>query len=622
VAGLAALAALASAQPAVIRTETRLVLVDAIVHDKKGKLAGDLGAADFRIWEDGKERPIASFSREAAQDQTERQYLLFLFDNSTPSGISIRQDVAAFAGAYANPDRNMAVMNFNGELSIAQNFTAMAERVQRAAADVSQIGTRGVGRPAVMAPRPDLHSSIGDASSHYPGYYPSTALATPEMGAMIRMAQSAQSPFLFPIVEAIRDVANSMAAIRGRKLIVVLGGNDPLHDSGPTAATLSAASDCNKANVAVYATSTSLKSLSEETGGRWLPDNLVRELSRLMDDQEKRYVLGFKPVESPDGSCHSLRVRTVRAGLEVTARDAYCNSKAPDLLAGKVEGKALEARAASPSAGNATATIELPYFYNSPGIALVDLAMEMDLTNLKFARQNGKQHAELDLLGLTYGADGEVAARFSDTVPFDFATAQEAEAFRKQPYRYEHQFRLPAGRYNVRVAFSSGEQSFGKAEAPLMIDPWDGQRLALGGIALASETRKVPDLASDLDPSLLEGHKDLIAASAEISPSGGSRFSHSAPCFGYLEVYDASLAGLNPPRFGLAVRVFDQRSGDQKDAKAVDLAKFVRPGNPVIPVLIDVPIASLPTGSYRLEAKVVRTPGNESVARTVEFSVE
>jgi hypothetical protein len=361
--------------------------------------------------------------------------------------------------------------------------------------------------------------------------------------------------------------------------------------------------------------------LAEETGGRWITNNLIRELSGVVDDQEKRYVLGFKPVESPDGSCHSLRVRTTRGGLEVRTRDAYCNTKAPDLLAGKVAGKALEARAAGPSAGNAAASMELPYFYSSPGIALVDLAMELDLASLKFAKLNGKQRADVDLVALAYGTDGEVAGRFSDTVPLDFETAQEVEAFRKQPYRYERQFRLPSGRYNVRLAFGSGDRNFGKVEAPIAIDAWDGHRLALSGIALASDARKVSDLTSDLDPSLLEGHKQLIAKSVEIYGSGSNRFRRPAPCFGYLEIYDSLLAGPVPPTFGLEIRILD-RTGAQKEAGTLDAADFIRPGNPVVPVRLNVPLASLPPGSYVLEVKALRSPGKDSVVRTVAFSVE
>jgi hypothetical protein len=54
----------------------------------------------------------------------------------------------------------------------------------------------------------------------------------------------------------------------------------------------------------------------------------------------------------------------------------------------------------------------------------------------------------------------------------------------------------------------------------------------------------------------------------------------------------------------------------------LDAADYIRPGNPVVPVLLKVPIASVPAGSYRLEVKAVRSPGDASVFRTVEFEVE
>ena len=41
---------------AVIRTETKLVLVDAVVTDKKGDYVRDLTAKEFKVWEDGKEQ--------------------------------------------------------------------------------------------------------------------------------------------------------------------------------------------------------------------------------------------------------------------------------------------------------------------------------------------------------------------------------------------------------------------------------------------------------------------------------------------------------------------------------------------------------------------------------------
>ncbi len=72
----------------VFKAETRLVLVDTIVTDKKGNYITDLTAKDFKVWEDNKEQPIKSFSAEsgsAAPSADHRHYLVLLFDNSTMS---------------------------------------------------------------------------------------------------------------------------------------------------------------------------------------------------------------------------------------------------------------------------------------------------------------------------------------------------------------------------------------------------------------------------------------------------------------------------------------------------------------------------------------------------------
>jgi hypothetical protein len=219
--------------------------------------------------------------------------------------------------------------------------------------------------------------------------------------------------------------------------------------------------------------------------------------------------------------------------------------------------------------------------------------------------------------------DGCVAGHFSDTVKFDFATEAEAGAFRKQPYRYEHQFRLAPGQYNVRVAFRFGEEAAGKAEMPLTIDGWDGQHLALSGIALARESRKVADAASGLDSASIEGRKALIARSAEIIPAGSSRFRRSEPCLAFIEIYEPLLAKPDPPKLSLQIRVLDRQTGEHKaDSGAFSVDNLVRAGEQVAPVSLTVPIATLSPGAYRLEVKAMRSPGVASAIRLVDFDVE
>ena len=70
----------------VIQTETKLVLVDAVVADKKGSYVTDLTQKDFRVWEDNKEQSIKTFSFEAdpaSPNNGQKHYLVLFFDTST-----------------------------------------------------------------------------------------------------------------------------------------------------------------------------------------------------------------------------------------------------------------------------------------------------------------------------------------------------------------------------------------------------------------------------------------------------------------------------------------------------------------------------------------------------------
>ena len=121
----------------VIKKESRLVLVDAVVTDKKGNYARDLTQKDFKVFEDNKEQSVSSFSfgaDVAVQANAQKHYLILFFDNSsmaTPDQIQARGAAAKFVEANAGPDRMMAVVDFGGTLRIVQNFprSAMRKRI-------------------------------------------------------------------------------------------------------------------------------------------------------------------------------------------------------------------------------------------------------------------------------------------------------------------------------------------------------------------------------------------------------------------------------------------------------------------------------------------------------------
>src|SRR5262249_15435778 len=152
--------------------------------------------------------------------------------------------------------------------------------------------------------------------------------------------------------------------------------------------------------------------------------------------------------------------------------------------------------------------------------ARVSVVLDLPTAQVKFQKVKGKQHAEMNILGIAYRSGSNVAARFSDTVKLDFDEKKEAEEFVKKPYRYENQFEVGSGEYTLKVAFQSGGEAFGKVEMPLNIEPYDGKQFAMSGLALTSSIKKVSDLETNLDAEMLEGRVPLIAQGYEFAPAG------------------------------------------------------------------------------------------------------
>jgi VWFA-related protein len=371
-----------------------------------------------------------------------------------------------------------------------------------------------------------------------------------------------------------------------------------------------------------------LYQLAEGTGGFVIvnTNDLLAGLEKIAREQTQYYILGYTPTVSAEGSCHTLKVKVDRGGTIVRSRSGYCNVRPVDLLAGKPIEKDLESRANGSQAGNVSAMMALPYFYTSANIARVNLAMEIPSSSIKFDKQKGKQHAEVNVLGIAYKPDGSVAARFSDTVNLDLDGKKEVQEFQKQPLHYENQFEVASGQYALKVVFSSSGESFGKVEAPLVVDPYDSKQFSVSGVALSRDVHRVSDLATGLDDVLLADRTPLVVQGMQVVPTGGTHFTKTDNAVLYFEIYEPLMVNTpaTPLKVGVTYLVVDRKSGEKKvdNSGLVDLQTSGKPGNPVIPLGFKVPVDKLPPGSYRAELKAMDSAGNSSKPRTVEFEVE
>ncbi len=723
-----------------IHAETRLVVVDTVVTDKKGNYVRDLAVKDFKVWEDNKEQSIKNFSFEedsASPDKAEKRYLVLFFDNSTMDfgdQMSARQAAAKFIDANASPNRLIAIVDFGGTVRIAQNFTADATRLKQVVAGLKTSAVSPNAAPVEVA-------SLG-----------STPIGAPTFG--MPQLSNAEADFgARSVMLALRSLAKSLGSVPGRKTLVMLTSGFPITPEIQSELT-AVISVCNRYNVAIYpldvrglvapgnaaspqgslmrpplhprfeesgsaqfgsatltyagtwnpnyplrlayfdpgqhgggggggggghgggsgsggghGTSGSptaggsrgtgsngagvmtpgqmnggaqynqprqivpqmpdvatnqqiLYELAEGTGGFVIANSndLLGGMQRIANDQSQYYVLSYTPPESPEGSCHTLRVKVERAGTQVRARSGYCNVRPKDLLAGNPIEKEMETRVSGEMAGNVTGSMQAPYFYTSPNTARVNLAIGIPSNALKFEKVKGKQHSAVNVLGIAYKPDGTIAARFSDTVNFDFEDKKELEQFQKQPYHYENQFDVASGQYTLKVVFSSGNESFGKLQLPLAIDAYDGKQFSMSGVALSNQLQRVTDLSTGLDSELLGDRTPLMVQGVEVVPSASNRFKKTDNVGIYAELYAPLLTGPKPPLIGVELIVTDRKTGEKK----VDVAArpATQAGSAIVPMGIKVPVNTLNPGSYRVELRAVDSVGNSVKPRTADFELE
>jgi VWFA-related protein len=729
---------------ATIRAETRLVLVDTVVTDKRGNYIRDLTVKDFKVWEDNKEQAIKSFSLEddsAAPEKAQKHYLVLFFDNSTMDvgdQMQARQAAAKFIDANAAPNRLIAVVDFGGTIKISQNFTADAARLKQVVAGTKTSSVSPNAAPVEVA---SLAPPVGG-----------TSFGMPYLG-------NAEADFgAHSVMLALRSLAKSLGTVPGRKTLVFLTSGFPLTPERQSE--LTAVIDvCNRNNVAVYpldvrglvaggiaspqsllqipshpgsgqlASATLiyagnenpfyplklayfdpaqhggsgggggggghgggggtvgggtgggtgggghtggtggttggathggagsggastiaspgygnpqynqprqivpiipnvadnqqlLYQLAEGTGGFVIvnSNDLVGGLQRIANDQSQYYVLSYSPPESAEGACHTLKVKVDRGGSIVRARSGYCNQRSQDLLAGNPIEKQMETHASGEMAGNVTGTVEAPFFYTSPNTARVNLAMGIPSNALKFEKVKGKQHSSVNVLGIAYKPDGTIAARFSDTVDLDFDGKKELEEFQKQPFHYENQFEIASGQYNLKIVFNSGNETFGKLQVPLVVDPYDGKQFSMSGVALSNQFHRVSDLSTGLDSELLADRTPLVVQGVQVVPSDNNRFKKTDNAAVFVEIYAPLLMGPKPPQVGVELMVVDRKTGEKK----VDVASRAanQPGSAVAPIGLKLPVATLAPGSYRVELRALDSVGNATKARTADFEVE
>ncbi len=368
-----------------------------------------------------------------------------------------------------------------------------------------------------------------------------------------------------------------------------------------------------------------------EGGGKWSsrewPSWLVGHL------ESHDYVVAYTPRESPEGSCHQVRVTVNRRNALTIARSEYCNTKhsPSDPLNGTDFGKQLERDLASPKGSNVDLSLLAVALYTKGDPARVHVAIDWPWKSLKSKADT------VGILGIVSGKRGSLVTRFSDVCEIDDLCRHNftVEGFGVPQWdhvltRYETQLTVPPGDYELRVVLSDGTR-FGRAETPLIVGTYDTKELAIGSLSLckrvsdasAYSPQHPPKLPGVWTAKLPRNYVPLVSNDTEFKPTGDTRFKKTENLYPYFEVYEPLLVRETSTTVQIQIRIVDQKTGEVKsDSQPINAMPYVKVGSPVIAIGRGINISNLPKGSYRLDVQATDSAGKSTPWRSANFTVE
>ena len=288
------------------------------------------------------------------------------------------------------------------------------------------------------------------------------------------------------------------------------------------------------------------------------------------------------------------------------------------MLAGKPEAQTLEAELASTQAGAAKMSAEASYFYTGADQALVNVALDLPAEAFTFEKEKKEYHCDVNILGIAYRPDGGVAARFSDTRALKF-DKNDYKQFQKGNFNYRSGFEIAPGQYNLKIAVSTGANSFAKQQIPLTVRAYNGHEFSVSGVVLSDQIQPVSQAAASMDEALLQDQKTFVAQGFQIEPSSDNSFKAGKQLALYVEVYEPQMLAATAPIVELRYEVIDRKTNESVASLTAPLKQFAKAGNPVIPVGIPLKTDQMKPGENELELVAHDSLGNRSPEERTSF---
>jgi VWFA-related protein len=284
-----AAAAAAAAQPPrpdgrTFRTDVEVTTITATVFDADGRLATDLARDDFTVFEDGDPQPITHFT----SDRVPISLGLVLDVSDSMFGRRLeeaRGAVARFLFELLAPEDEFFVEAFNHRPYVLTAWTRDAEVTQRTLGSLIASGGTAA-YDAVLAALPMF------------------ARRSNQRAAALLISDGADTAS----DAAVRDVRSAL--LRSDAFLYAIAVDPP-----------------GRHAINAGVNPQALRELTDPSGGRTevvaSTAALTDATSRIAEELNSQYLLGYASTRKADGKYHSIRVRVKEQGFRVRARSGY-----------------------------------------------------------------------------------------------------------------------------------------------------------------------------------------------------------------------------------------------------------------------------------------------------------
>lgn len=295
----------------IIRIDTDLVPVDVTATDASGRLVRDLRKEDFKLFEDGAERPIASFDIEKVGGAPRPVAIVFALDLSSsmrPDEIArVTSAMREFSNRLAEHPAVFAVMTCGMRVKVLQSFTSDRQKLEHTYERLAK-------EPNGMSTH--TYDAVDDAVRMLVRHAPLTRDHQSMKRAVVVITDG------FPVgdtVSAETVIERANAADTGVYVVTMPSYSQMLASAS--------------APLAPLPTPLDVSGLVERTGGRSVYANegdLGPLFRSIAEEVAAAYVLGFYPPEEnrKDGKFHTIRIEGPRGLTLRQSRPGYQSRKA------------------------------------------------------------------------------------------------------------------------------------------------------------------------------------------------------------------------------------------------------------------------------------------------------